>query len=164
MKRIQEITQLPQIKLKNVRINFDVKLLQYQVNQLLYRYNNKYAISEYITQLKQDLIQLMKDNEKTTKNKQAFELLTAVRNLYTTLNKYHAEPATPESIDNTLKFLLFNYTKQKATININQELEFLNELKLIRNIIENNKIPITSRVKNSYTLIHQLTESITKKL
>ena len=164
MKRIQEITNTPQIKLKNVRINFDVKLLQYQVNQLLYKYNNKYAISEYITQLKQDLVQLMKDNEKTTKNKQSFELLTAVRNLYTTLNKYIAENPTPDVIDNTLKFLLFNYTKQKATININQELELLNELKLIRNIIENNKIPITSRVKNSYTLIQQLTESITKKL
>lgn len=164
MKRIQEVTNTPQIKLKNVRINFDVKLLQYQVNQLLFKYNNKYAISEYIIQLKQDLIQLMKDNDKTTKNKQAFELLTAVRNLYTTLNKYIAENPTPDVIDNTLKFLLFNYTKQKATININQELEFLNELKLIRNIIENNKIPITSRIKNSYTLIQQLTESITKKL
>lgn len=164
MKRIQEITNTPQIKLKNVRINFDVKLLQYQVNQLLYRYNNKYAISEYISQLKYDLIQLMKENDKTTKNKQAFELLTAVRNLYTTLNKHIAENPTPEAIDNTLKFLLFNYMKTKATININQELEFLNELKLIRNIIENNKIPITSRVKNSYTLIQQLTESITKKL
>ena len=164
MKRIQEITNTPQIKLKNVRINFDVKLLQYQVNQLLFKYNNKYAISEYISQLKQDLIQVMKDNEKTTKNKQAFELLTAVRNLYTTLNKYHAEPATPEAIDNTLKFLLFNYTKQKATINIYQELQLLNELKLLKNVIEKYKIPITSRIKNSYTLIQQLTESITKKL
>lgn len=164
MKRIQEITEMPQIKLKNVKINFEVKLLQYQVNQLLYKYNNKYAFQQYITQLKQDLVQLMKDNEKTTRNKQSFELLTVVRNLYTTLNKYHAEPATPEAIDNTLKFLLFNYTKQKATININQELQLLNELKLIRNIIENNKLPITSRIKNSYTLIQQLTESITKKL
>lgn len=164
MKRIQEITNTPQIKLKNVRINFDVKLLQYQVNQLLYRYNNKYAISEYITQLKQDLIQLMKENDKTTKNKQAFELLSAVRNLYTTLNKHIAENPTPDAIDNTLKFLLFNYTKQKATINIYQELQLLNELKLLKNVIENNKIPITNRVKNSYTLIQQLTESITKKL
>lgn len=164
MKRIQEITNTPQIKLKNVKINFEVKLLQYQVNQLLYKYNNKYAFQQYITQLKEELVQLIKSNEQTTKNKQAFELLTVVRNLYTTLHKYHAEPATPEAIDNTLKYILFNYTKQKATINIYQELQLLNELKLIRNIIENNKIPITNRVKNSYTLIQQLTESITKKL
>ena len=164
MKRIQEITNTPQIKLKNVRINFDVKLLQYQVNQLLFKYNNKYAISEYISQLKQDLIQVMKDNEKTTKNKQAFELLTAVRNLYTTLNKYHAEPATPEAIDNTLKYLLFNYTKNKPTITIVEELYLYNELKLLKSIIEENNIPITQRITNTYKLISQLKLSITNKL
>ena len=164
MKRIQEITNTPQIKLKNVRINFDVKLLQYQVNQLLYRYNNKYAISEYISQLKQDLIQLMKENEKTTKNKQSFELLTAVRNLYTTLNKYHAEKPTPDAIDNTLKFLLFNYTKNKSTITIVEELYLYNELKLLKSIIEENNIPITQRITNTYKLMSQLKLSITNKL
>lgn len=164
MKRIQEITNTPQIKLKNVRINFDVKLLQYQVNQLLYRYNNKYAISEYITQLKQDLIQLMKENDKTTKNKQSFELLTAVRNLYTTLNKYHAEPATPDAIDNTLKYILFNYSKNKPTITIVEELYLYNELKLLKSIIEENNIPITQRITNTYKLMSQLKLSITNKL
>ena len=164
MKRIQEITNAPQIKLKNVKINFEVKLLQYQVNQLLYKYNNKYAFSAYLTQLKEELVQLIKSNESTIKNKQAFELLTILRKIYTTLNKHIAENPTPDAIDSTLKYLLFNYSKTKATININQELVLLNELKLLKSIIEENNIPITPRIKNADTLRNQLKESVIKKL
>lgn len=164
MKRIQEITNTPQIKLKNVKINFEVKLLQYQVNQLLYKYNNKYAFSAYITQLKEELVQLIKSNESTIKNKQAFELLTILRKIYTTLNKHIAENPTPDAIDSTLKFLLFNYAKIKNTITIHQELDLYNDLKLLKSIIEENNIPITPRIKNTDILINQLRESIIKKL
>lgn len=164
MKRIQEITEMPQIKLKNVKINFEVKLLQYQVNQLLYKYNNKYAFQQYITQLKEELVQLIKSNEQTTKNKQAFELLTTLRKLYTTLNKHIAEKPTPDAIDNTLKYLLFNYTKNKPTITIVEELYLYNDLKLLKSIIEENNIPITQRITNTYKLISQLKLSITNKL
>ena len=164
MKRIQEITNTPQIKLKNVRINFEVKLLQYQVNQLLYKYNNKYAFQQYITQLKEELVQLIKSNEQTTKNKQAFELLTTLRKLYTTLNKHIAENPTPDAIDNTLKYILFNYTKNKPTITIVEELYLYNELKLLKSIIEENNIPITQRITNTYKLMSQLKLSITNKL
>lgn len=164
MKRIQEITNTPQIKLKNVKINFEVKLLQYQVNQLLYKYNNKYAFQQYITQLKEELVQLIKSNEQTTKNKQSFELLTTLRKLYTTLNKHIAEKPTPDAIDNTLKYLLFNYTKNKSTITIVEELYLYNELKLLKSIIEENNIPITQRITNTYKLISQLKLSITNKL
>lgn len=164
MKRIQEITNMPQIKLKNVKINFEVKLLQYQVNQLLYKYNNKYAFSAYLTQLKEELVQLIKSNEQTTKNKQAFELLTTLRKLYTTLNKYIAEKPTPDAIDNTLKYILFNYSKNKPTITIVEELYLYNELKLLKSIIEENNIPITQRITNTYKLMSQLKLSITNKL
>lgn len=164
MKRIQEITEMPQIKLKNVKINFEVKLLQYRVNQLLYKYNNKYAFSAYLTQLKEELVQLIKSNEQTTKNKQAFELLTVLRKIYTALNKHITETPTPDAIDSTLKYLLFNYTKIKNSITIHQELDLINELKLLKSIIEENNIPITPRIKNTDTLINQLRESIIKKL
>lgn len=164
MKRIQEITQTPQIKLKNVKINFEVKLLQYQVNQLLYKFNNKFAFPQYIQQLKEELVSLIKSNDRIIKNKQSFELLTVSRRIYTTLNKYHAEPATPEAIDSTLKFLLFNYTKNKPTITVYEELYLFNELKLLKSIIEQYNIPITPRITNTYNLMSQLKLSITNKL
>lgn len=164
MKRIQEITNTPQIKLKNVKINFEVKLLQYQLNQLLYRYNNKFAFPQYIQQLKEELVSLIKSNEHVTKNKQSFELLTVSRRIYTTLNKHIAEPPTPDTIDSTLKYLLFNYSKNKSTITIVEELYLYNELKLLKSIIEENNIPITQRITNTYKLMSQLKLSITNKL
>ena len=164
MKRIQEITQMPQIKLKNVKINFELKLLQYQLNQLLYKYNNKYAFSAYIENFKKELVSLRNSYDRALKNKQAEELLDRILDVYYYISVYEAETPTPDAIDSTLKYLLFNYTQIKATIGINQELELLGELQLIKSIIKENHIPITSRIKNSFTLINQLKESIIKKL
>ena len=164
MKRIQEITEMPQIKLKNVKINFDTKLLQYQINQLLYNYNNKYAFPQYIQQLKEELVSIIKANDRIINNKQASELLTVSRRIYTSLNTHKAEIPTPDAIDSTLKYLLFNYTKNKHTITVYEELYLYNDLKLLKSIIEQYNIPITNRITNTYTLMNQLKLSITNKL
>lgn len=164
MLRIQDITHNPSIRLKNVKINFEVKLLQYKLNQLLYRYNNKYAFPQYISQLCTEIVQLVKDNEKIAYNKQSIELLSKIRQIYTVLWKNMKQQVTPEAVDNTLKYILYRYSNNKEKMTQLQEIEMYNELLLIKSVIEQNKIPTTQRITNTYKLILQLKEQIIKKL
>lgn len=164
MKRIFEITNTKAIKLENVRVPFQVKLLQWQINQLLYAYNNKYAFEPIISQLKDDITKLVNDsNQKNDKDAQ--ELITKARELYISLNSYIVDNTGIDiAVDNTLKYLLYQFNRDKLTMTLEQEIRMLDELKMTKEIITQHNLPITERIKNSYQLIEQLKRSITSKL
>ena len=164
MKRIFEITNTKAIKLENVRVPFQVKLLQWQINQLLYAYNNKYGFNIIINQLKEELIKAINDSN-LKDDKDAQELITKARELYISLNSYTQDNTGIDiAVDNTLKFLLYQFNRDKLIMTLQQEINLLNELKMTREIITTNNIPVTERIKNSYQLIEQLKHSITSKL
>ena len=164
MKRILEITNTKSIKLENVKVSFQIKLLQWQINQLLYKYNNKYTFAPIINQLKDEITKLVNDsNLKNDKDSQ--ELITKTRELYTSLNSYTQDNTGIDiAVDNTLKFILYQFNRDKLTLDIHQKLDMLNELKMIKDVIISNNLPITERIKNSFKLIEQLKQAITTSL
>lgn len=164
MKRIFEIINTKAIKLDNVRVPFQVKLLQWQINQLLYKYNNKYAFEPIITQLKDDITKLVNDSNQKN-DKEAQELITKIRELYKSLNSYIQDNTGIDiAVDNALKYLLYQFNRDKLIMTLEKEIKFLNELKMTKEIITVNNLPITERIKNSYQLIEQLKRSIISKL
>ena len=164
MKRIFEITNTKSIKLDNVKVPFQVKLLQYTINNILYKYNNKYGFNIIINQLKEELIKAINDSN-LKDDKDAQELINKVRELYISLNSYTQDNTGIDiAVDNTLKFLLYQFNRDKLIMTLQQEINLLNELKMTREIITTNNIPVTERIKNSYQLIEQLKHSITSKL
>lgn len=164
MKRIFEITNTKSIKLDNVKVPFQVKLLQYTINNILYKYNNKYGFNIIINQLKEELIKAINDSN-LKDDKDAQELITKARELYISLNSYTQDNTGIDiAVDNTLKFLLYQFNRDKLIMTLEQEINLLNGLKMTRDIIIANNIPITERIKNSYQLIEQLKHSITSKL
>lgn len=164
MKRIFEITNTKAIKLDNVRVPFQVKLLQWQINQLLYAYNNKYAFEPIISQLKDDITKLVNDSN-LKNDKDAQELITKVRELYIALNSHIVDNTGIDiAVDNALKYLLYQFNRDKLIMTLEQEIRMLNELKMTKEIITQHNLPITERIKNSYQLIEQLKRSITAKL
>lgn len=164
MKRIFEITNTKAIKLENVKVSFRIKLLQWQINQLLYEYNNKYAIAPIINQLKEEITKLV-NNSNLNNDKDAQELINKARELYKSLNSYTQDNTGIDiAVDNTLKFILYQFNRDKLTLDIHQKLDMLNELKMTRDIITQNNLPITERIKNSYKLIEQLKQAITTSL
>lgn len=164
MERIFEITNTKSIKLENVKVSFRIKLLQWQINQLLYEYNNKYAFPQYINLLKSELTSIIKQSN-LSEDKDATELLEKAREIYKYLTNYQPDNTGIDSaVDSSLKYIMYNFTKDKLTLTLQQEINFLNELKMTRDIITQHNLPITERIKNSYKLIEQLKRSIISKL
>lgn len=163
MKRIADITNTKSIHLDNVKVKFQIKLLQYNINNILYKYNNKFAFPQYVEKLKSELTNTIK-SANINDDKDATELLTKTRELYVKLCNHQPEYIEETAIDNSLKFILFNFIKNKATLDIQQEIELLEELKMYKDIIAKNNIPATDRINNCYKLIEQLKNSIIAKL
>lgn len=164
MKRVYEVTNIKSIKLDNVKVSFQIKLLQWQINNLLYQYNNKYAFESVINQLKEEITSLINDsNIKEDKDHQ--ELITKTREIYKSLNSYTQDNTGIDiAVDNTLKYLLYLFQRDKLTMTLEKEISLLNELKMTKEIITVNNLPLTERIKNSYQLIEQLKRSIISKL
>ncbi len=164
MKRIYEIINTKSIRLDNVKVSFQIKLLQYNINNILFKYNNKYAFQPVIETLKAELVKAINDSN-LKDNNEAQELIKKVREIYITLNSYKEDNTDIDiAVDNSLKYLLYEFNKNKLTLTIQQELILLNELKMLKEIITVNNITITDRIKNAYKLIEQLKHSITSKL
>lgn len=163
MKRIADITNTKSIHLDNVKVKFQIKLLQYNINNILYKYNNKFAFPQYVEKLKSELTNTIK-SANINDDKDSKELLTKTRELYVKLCNHQPEHIEETAIDNSLKFILFNFIKNKATLDIQQEIELLEELKMYKDIIAKNNIPATDRINNCYKLIEQLKNSIIAKL
>lgn len=160
MKKIFEITNARAIKLENVKVPFQVKLLQYEINQLLYKYNNRYAFAPIISQLQEEITKLV-NNSNLKNDKDCQELITKTREIYKSLTSYKPDNKDIDiAVDNTLKYILYQFNRDKLTLDVHQKIEILNELKMIKELITQHNLPITERIKNSYQLIEQLKRSI----
>ena len=166
MKRIEEVIKIKVIQLENVKVKFTVKLLQYQLNSIIYKYKQKYAFNEYITQFIDELTNNVKESQPfKEKDKELEELLSKTRDIIIQLREYK-EPQTATElecgIDSTLRYMLFQYSKNKQEMGLYEEIELLEELKLIKQIITRTNITTTPRINNSYKLIEQLQNNIIK--
>lgn len=166
MKRIQEITCTKRIELDNVKVSFPIKLLQWQINNLLYMYNNKYAFPHTITNLTKELVDIVKKS-KINEEKQSDEILTKARNLYTSLHTYTNTKDKEEenkAVDDSIRFILFNYSKKKNVMSVTQLVELLTEIKEMLSYISSNGIPTTERINNLSKLSQQLRERIVSQI
>ena len=166
MKRVQEITGKKRIELDNVKVSFPIKLLQWQINNLLYQYNNKYAFPHTITNLTKELVDIVKKS-KINEEKQSDEILTKARNLYTSLHTYTNTKDKEEenkAVDDSIRFILFNYSKKKNVMSVTQQVELLTEIKEMLSYISSNGIPTTERINNLSKLSQQLRERIVSQI
>lgn len=160
MKRINDVIKIKYIQLENVKVKFQIKLLQYNLNGIIYKYNNKYAFKEYINNFINELINaVVKSNLKD--DEEAKEIITRTKELICILRKYNETPSdVAGAVDNTLKYILFQYSKNKAQMTLYELIDMLDELKTIKSIIRNNKLDDTPRTENSYKLINQIQQRI----
>ena len=158
MEKISVITTLKQITLENVKVSFKVKLLQYQLNNIIFKYNNKYAFDAFVVCFKEQISELM-TNSSLKNEAEAKELFEKARALYKTLNEYKfnaTQEEINEAVDNTLKYLLFQYTQNKNNMGLIEQYQFLLELKIIKQIINHYKVKQTDRIVNALRLLEQL--------
>ena len=166
MQRIIDITNIKSITLENVKVKFQIKLLQYNLNNALYKYNQKFAFPQFVDELKAEITNIIKASN-LQDDKDAEETLTKARELYIILNNctfnYSAEELN-NAVDTALKYILYNFNRNKQSMTIHNEIEMLQELKTIKDVIVINSMPTTDRIKNSYKLIEQLKNGIIAKL
>ena len=164
MKRIQEVTGVKRIELDNVKVSFPIKLLQWQINNLLFNYNNKYAYPHTISTLKKELVDIItKSNIK--EDKQSGEILQKARTLYISLHTYIYDIDEKEkAIDDTARYILYTYTKKKNVMTVTQQLEMLTEIKGLLQYISSNSIQPTERISNLSKLARQLKDTIVAQL
>jgi hypothetical protein len=164
--RIKHIPNVHTIHLDNVKVSFKVKLLQYQLNEAIFKYSNKFALPIYINALKTTIADLVIASNHNS-DKEYTELINKARELYKTLNKYTCNYKYEEiakAIDDTLKYILYQYIKAKHNITLNEELELIKEVKLLLNYIKEEKFYTTNRITNTRKLYNQLKESIINKV
>lgn len=168
MKKIEDVINCKVIQLKNVKVNFKVKLLQYHLNAVIYRYNQKFSFKEYIIDLEKNLSDVVLASG-LREDKEAEELLEKVREVIRRLRE-HLKANAPSlidlngAIDKSIRFVLFQYSKNKADMTLRQMIDILDEVKLLSRIVDGNNLSITDRVKNLRTLEKQLKERICNEL
>lgn len=164
--RIKHIPNVHTIHLDNVKVSFKVKLLQYQLNEAIFKYSNKFALPIYINALKTTIADLVIASNHNS-DKEYTELINKARELYKTLNKFKPNYTYEEkakAIDDTLKYILYQYIKAKHNITLNDELELIKEVKLLLNYIKEEKFYTTNRITNTRKLYNQLKASIINKV
>lgn len=164
--RIKDIQNFNAIHLDNVKVSFKVKLLQYQLNEAIFKYSNKFALPIYINALKTTIADLVIASNHNS-DKEYTELINKARELYKTLNKFKPNYTYEEkskAIDDTLKYILYQYIKAKHSITLNEELELIKEVKLLLNYIKEEKFYTTNRITNTRKLYNQLKASIINKV
>ena len=168
MKKIGEVLDLKAIQLKNTKVRFVVKLLQYRLNTIIYRYNQKFSFKEYVVDFEKDLTSVVLDSG-LNGDKEAVELLGRVREIIRRLRE-HLKTDAPslidlnEAVDKSIRFTLFQYSKNKADMPLRQMIDVLDEVKLLSRIVEENSLLVTDRVKNLRVLESQLKERICSEL
>lgn len=154
------------IKLDNVQVKFQVKLLQSNINTILYKYRNKYRLKPYLSNLVEEITQtVIKAN--ITQDKDSEELITKAREIIKNvkqINTNNTKEDTQLAIDNTSKFILYNFTQNKENITVEQAVEIIKEINIINSIITEYHIDLTPRFKNLFKLKEQLIQFINEKL
>lgn len=164
MKRIEELIGCKAIQLKNTKVKFIVKLLQCNLNAIIYRYNQKFSFKEYVVAFEKDLASAVLDSG-LSEDKEAVELLGKVREIIRRLRGDLREYAPSlidlnEAIDKSIRFVLFQYSKNKVDMTLHQMIDMLDEVKLLSRIVEDNNLSVTDRVKNLRMLEGQMKERI----
>lgn len=156
------------IQLKNTKVRFVVKLLQYRLNTIIYRYNQKFSFKEYVVDFEEDLTSVVLDSG-LNGDKEAVELLGRVREIIRRLRE-HLKTDAPslidlnEAVDKSIRFTLFQYSKNKEDMTLRQMIDMLDEVKLQSRIVEDNNLSVTDRVKNLRALENQLRNRICGEL
>ena len=145
-------------------MKFVVKLLQYHLNAIIYRYNQKFSFKEYIVALEKDLTSVVLDCG-LRGDREAVELLGKVREIIKRLREHLKMNALSlidlnEAIDKSIRFTLFQYSKNKEDMTLRQMIDMLDEVKLQSRIVEDNNLLVTDRVKNLRVLENQLRDRI----
>lgn len=145
-------------------MKFVVKLLQYHLNAIIYRYNQKFSFKEYIVALEKDLTSVVLDSG-LSGDREAVELLGKVREIIKRLREHLKMNALSlidlnEAIDKSIRFTLFQYSKNKENMTLRQMIDMLDEVKLQSRIVEDNNLLVTDRVKNLRVLENQLRDRI----
>lgn len=145
-------------------MKFVVKLLQYHLNAIIYRYNQKFSFKEYIVALEKDLTSVVLDSG-LSGDREAVELLGKVREIIKRLREHLKMNALSlidlnEAIDKSIRFTLFQYSKNKEDMTLRQMIDMLDEVKLQSRIVEDNNLLVTDRVKNLRVLENQLRDRI----
>ena len=154
--------------MKNTKVKFVVKLLQYHLNAIIYRYNQKFSFKEYIVALEKDLTSVVLDSG-LSGDREAVELLGKVREIIRRLRE-HLKTDAPslidlnEAVDKSIRFVLFQYSKSKTDVTLRQMIDVLDGVKLLSRIVEENNLLVTDRVKNLRVLESQLKERIYNEL
>lgn len=167
MKKIEEL-KIKNITLENVKVKFQVKLLQYNLNSIIYRYRQKYAFKEIVDELINKLTkEVIKSNLK--EDEEAGEIITKAREIIKQLIIYSKNcNITPkeaqEGVDCSLRYILYYYSKNKERMELEEQIELLKELVLFKKVISNYNLNITDRINNAYKLEKQLRESICLQL
>lgn len=149
-------------------MKFVVKLLQYHLNAIIYRYNQKFSFKEYIVALEKDLTSVVLDSG-LSGDREAVELLGKVREIIRRLRE-HLKTDAPslidlnEAVDKSIRFVLFQYSKSKTDVTLRQMIDVLDGVKLLSRIVEENNLLVTDRVKNLRVLESQLKERIYNEL
>lgn len=166
--KIEKITGISNIKLENVKVRFEVKLLQYNINNILYRFNQKFAFKEFVIKLEEELTNTVL-NSKLKDVDEAKELLDKLRKVIKILREYIQKysPNIPElndAIDKSIRFILFKYGNNKTNMTLHERMNMLLEVKVICSIVQTYNLTLTSRIKNIQKLETQLKENILSEL
>ena len=183
MQKILEITNIKSIKLDNVRVNFQVKLLQYNINQLLYKYNYCYILPYYVENFKIELCNAIK-NSNLSSDKEAKELITKAKELYnriTSIKFEYTHEDFADAVDKALSYIMYKYIKSKTeqgystytpaqVINLILELKYFKEMVTTSNFKDAyfNKTLFNKqqmdRVANAFKLYEQLKHSLINQI
>ena len=98
-------------------------------------------------------------------DREAVELLGKVREIIKRLREHLKMNALSlidlnEAIDKSIRFTLFQYSKNKEDMTLRQMIDMLDEVKLQSRIVEDNNLLVTDRVKNLRVLENQLRDRI----
>lgn len=179
MQKILELTNIKTIKLDNVKVNFQIKLLQWKINQLLYKYNYCYAFPYYVENFKIELCDLIR-NSNLSEDKEAKELITKAKELYNIINQIKFEythEVFADGVDKALSYIMYKYIKSKneqgySTYTPTQIINLTLEIKYFKDIVTTsdfkqayfNKTLFTKqqmdRVTNAFKLYEQLKQSV----
>ena len=180
MKRIEELINLKSISCKNKETSDELKELHYKANQILFRYIKRYAFKDYTEQLEKELTDIFIEINKCShlnwkQNQKREEILSIGRTIIKTLKAYNKEfkyilnPSIEEVLTKQLLFCLFQYSKHKEQMGIEDKLMMLKEnntiigILLKYNLSPNNKSNNTNldyKVSNFFKLQEQLAEQI----
>ena len=142
MYKFNEIANFASIKCEAKVGTEELKVLHYQINDIIYSYNMQFAfprnIEQAISQLTEVFVKIkdleVKDAAMDKKNEILTKGRAIVQSLKTYLNNFKYDDSCISSIESMCKFQLSNYLKNKDNLTIATGVEMLNVNVMLRDI------------------------------